>query len=512
MIQARKVSMGIGVLLTAAVMLSACGPKQGAQTPTPTPGGTTTPVSQGKPAVGGEINLLLTKDPDNFNPILSSTSYGAYIHTLVYAHLFEFNEKFEPTPYVAESWKASDDGLTWTIKIKQGIKFHDGNDLTADDVVFTLKSIMDKDYTGPRSSSVTSIKEITAPDKYTVKIDLKEQFAPILTDINYGILEKKLFEGTPVKDFDKNPATMKPVGAGPYKFVEYKRGQYITLERNDNWFMSKELGGAPFIQTLRWKVIPESATAEAALESGELDWMTPEAKDVANLEANFKAKLTPVDYERNGWGYMNFNVSRPQLADKRVRQALTYGLDRQSIITGVLDGRAVIPAGPIPSVSWAFDPSLKPAPYDKAKAKQLLEEAGYKMNASTGIYEKDGQPLKLTFYGTTGSSTIEGIAAIAKKSWKEIGVDLDVQLIDFNAMMDNFLKPGKFDISFAGFSLGLDPDQYTLFHSSQVTGFNRGRYNNPEIDKLLEAGRKESDPAKRKAIYADYQKRLMDDP
>lgn len=510
MIQTRKLSMGIGVLLTAAVMLSACGPKQGAQSPTP--GGTAAPTNQGKPAVGGEISMLLSKDPDNFNPILSSTTYGADIHYLVYARLFEFNDKWEPTPYVAKSWKASEDGLTWTITIKDGIKFHDGNDLTADDVVFTLKSIMDPGYTGPRAASVSPIKDISAPDKTTVKIELKEPFAPIFTNINYGILEKKLFEGTPVADFDKHAVTMKPVGAGPYKFVEYKRAQYVTLERNDNWFMSQERDGAPFIQTLRWKVIPESATAQAALESGELDWMTPDAKDVADLEANFKGKLAPVNYERNGWGYMNFNVSRPMLADKRIRQALIYGLDRQSIITGVLDDRAVIPSGPISNVSWAFDPSAKPLPYDKAKAKQLIEEVGYKLNATTGIYEKDGQPLKLGYYASSGNSTIEGIAAIAKQNWKEIGVDLDVQLLDFNAMTDNFLKPGKFDISFAGFSLGLDPDQYSLFHSTQVAGFNRGRYNNTEVDQLLEAGRKESDLAKRKAIYADYQKKMAEDP
>lgn len=170
----------------------------------------------------------------------------------------------------------------------------------------------------------------------------------------------------------------------------------------------------------------------------------------------------------------------------------------------------MIPAGPISSVSWAYDPSIKAFPYDPAKGKQLLEQAGYKMGAN-GIYEKDGQPLKLGFYASSGSPLVEGIAAIAKQNWKQIGVDLDVQLIDYNAMQDNFLKPGNFELSFAGMSLSLDPDQSALFHSLQVKGFNKGRYSNPQVDELLEQGVRETDRAKRKAIYSEYQKQLMDD-
>ncbi|HYG57165.1 MAG TPA: ABC transporter substrate-binding protein [Symbiobacteriaceae bacterium] len=502
----RKYGFALSLLVAASLVLSACGPKAGPQGQTPPD----TAAGAKKPAVGGELIMVMDKDPDNFNPILSSSAYGSQVHGQVYATLFEFNEKWEPTPYVAESWQASPDAKTWTIKIRQGVKFHDGSDLTADDVVFTYKSIMDKEYTGPRSSNVAYIKDISAPDKNTVKVELTEPYAPILQDLNLGILSKKLFEGTPAKDMDKLAVTMKPVGAGPYKFVEYVRGQYVTLERNENWFMSQAHNGAPFIKTLRMKVIPESATKQAAIENGEIDVATPDPKDVARLEKEFANKLNFVNYERNGWGYMTLNVTRPHLDNKLVRQALTYGLDRQSIITGLMDGRAVIPTGPIPPVSWAADPEMKAWPYDPAKAKQLLEQAGYKMNAQ-GIMEKGGQPLKLGFYASSGNALIEGIASIAKKNWKDIGVDLDVQLMDFNALTDNYMKPGKFDVSFSGFSLGLDPNQMTLFHSSAVSGFNRGRYSSAKVDELLEQGVRESDPTKRKAIYSEYQKTLVDD-
>ena len=509
MIRSRKTAAMMAMVLAASLVLSACGAKE---TGTPKTGETpSTNTGAKKPAVGGELVMRMDKDPDNFNPILSSTSYGSMVYAQVYATLFEFNTKWEPTPYVAKEWSASPDGLTWTIKLNEGIKFHDGADLTADDVVFTLMSIKTEGYTGPRGASMKSVKNVTNPDKYTVVIELSEPFAPIFTNINYGILQKKLFEGTKVADMATHAVTMNPVGAGPYKFVEYKRGQYVLLERNENWHMSKQHGGAPFIKNLRMMVIPEAATAQAALENGELDLMTPEPMNVKNLLDNFKTKLAPVDYERNGWGYMTFNTTRPHLDNKLVRQALTYGLDRKSVIDAVMDGRAVVPAGPVPTVSWAYDSSIKPFPYDKAKAKQLIEQAGYTLNAQ-GIYEKPGVgPLKLTFYGSAGSTLIEGLSNIARNNWKEIGVDLTIEMMDFNAMMENHLKPGKFDVSFSGFSLGLDPDQFSLFHSTQVGGFNRGRYNSPEVDRLLEAGRKETDPAKRKAIYSDYQKILVDD-
>jgi peptide/nickel transport system substrate-binding protein len=379
--------------------------------------------------------------------------------------------------------------------------------------------MMDKDYTGARKSSVAGVKSITAPDKNTVVIVLDKPNAALFTNINYGIMSKKYYEGVAVKDMDKAKQNDKPLGAGPYIFKEFVRGQYVLLERNPNWFLSKENNGAPFIQTVRYKIIPDDQTALAALENGELDLDTPIVTEVTRLQKEATAKLTEVAYERNGWGYITINTTRPGLDNKLVRQALTYGLDRASIIASALDGRAVIPAGPIPNVSWAYDSSVKAFPYDVNKAKQLMEQAGYKLNAQ-GIYEKNGQAMNLTFYASSGSPQIEAIATITKKNWKDMGVNVDVQLMDFNAMMDNYVKPGKFDVTFSGMSLGLDPDSmFGLFHSSigkpdakgLVQGFNRMRFANDSIDKLLEQGRQTFDPAKRKQIYGDFQKQLVDE-
>ncbi|HWI63521.1 MAG TPA: ABC transporter substrate-binding protein [Symbiobacteriaceae bacterium] len=518
MVKSRKLSLVLSMLLAASLALSACSGSTSSETPKDTTSSTTQNQAK-KPAVGGEINLRLASDPDTFNPIYSSTTYGSNVNGLVYASLFTFNTKWEPTPNLAKSWSASPDNLKVTIKLRDDVKFHDGTPLTADDVVFTLGALLSPDYTGARKSSAVGIKSITAPDPTTVEFNLEKPNAALFININYGIMSRKAFGNAAVKEIETHPASQKPVGAGPYRFKEFVKGQYVLLERNPDWFQSKELGGAPFIPTVRFKIIPDNQTGLAALENGEIDLDQPPSTDVTRLEKDYKGRLIPVNYERNGWGYMSFNVTRPHLDNKLVRQALTYALDRQSIIDSAFDGRAVIPAGPIPNVSWAYDSSIKAAPYDPKKAKALLEEAGYKLN-SQNLYEKDGKPLKLTFYGTSGNSQIEVLATIAKKNWKDIGVDLDVQLMDFNAMQDNYTKPGKFDVSFGGMTLGLDPDSmYNLFHSSVgkpdakglVLGFNRMRFSNEAIDKAVEAGRAEFDQQKRKAIYSDFQKKLVDE-
>ena len=397
----RRAASLLSLLVVAGLALSACGPKQdptppgnngGAQNEQPAP-------STGQPAVGGNLNLVLEKEPDSFNSILYTTAYGAEIVTQLYATLFEFNEKYEPTPYVAESWEMSEDQLTLSIKIREGIKFTDGTDLDAEDVAFTLEAIMHPDYTGARASSLRDVESIEVVDKHNLKIHLKKPSAPLLTNINYGILSKEAFEGYSIAEMEKAPASMDaPVGAGPYKLKEYVRGQYVVMERNPDWFMSEQYGGAPFIETLTFKIIPDSQTALAALQNGEIDRLTPEASDVAMLETQFADKLTAYNWDRNGFGYMTLNNSKAPLDDKRVRQALTLGLDREAIITGVLEDRATIPPGPIPPISWAYDDSIEVLERDVEKAKQLLEEAGFVMNESTGIYERDGEPLKLTFF------------------------------------------------------------------------------------------------------------------
>ncbi|MGE5672605.1 MAG: ABC transporter substrate-binding protein [Mycobacterium leprae] len=467
-------------------------------------GTATTPAK--KPAVGGELRPRLYNDPDSLLSIWSGTGNGSYVNSLIYASLVRFNEKGEPTPYIAQSWQTSTDGTTWTFKLRSGVRFHDGNELTAEDVLFTLNTILAPEYDGPYALP-DAIKSITAPDKYTVQITLKTPYAALLYDVNLGILEKRLFANTKIADMPAGAAASKPVGAGPYRFISYTPGKEVVLERNPNWCMSASYNGAPFIQTIRFKIITNDTDAYKALTKGDTD------VDTFNPDWFYdkdKQNLQQVPYDRNGWAAISFNMANPQLSDKRVRLALTYGLDRQALIDWGLSGQGTVPAGPIPSFSWAGDPTMQPLPYDPAKARRLLEEAGYRINANY-IYEKDGKPLQFNLY-INDSDLAKFVGAIAKISWTLIGVNVTVKYTDFNTLMNTYARPGKFDMLFSGMNLSLDPDQKDLFHSASANLLNYGRYKNADVDKLLEQGLRETDPAKRKAIYIQYQHKLMDDP
>lgn len=458
-----------------------------------------------KPAVGGVLNLGLEQEPNSFNPLFINNAAAAAIVDQVYAGLISYTRALDPVPNLAEKWLVPIDGLSWTFTLRKGILFHDGTEMTAEDVAFTYQTIMDPAYTGSRKANVQPIKAITVVDRYAVKFDLKEPLASLDAFLSVQILSKKQFAGVAVKEMATHPASLKPVGAGPYKFVEYKPGSHVTLERNAAWFRSKELDGAPFIATVKYKVYKDWTAMYQAFSAGEVDLMRLESADATT---KIRAENAQFSYERNGWGYLTLNLSKPQFADKRVRQALTYGIDRRYLVKRLLNARGVVPAGPISRYSWLYDRDLTPFPYDAVKAMELLEQAGYRMGTK-GYYEKDGKPLRVTLSYVDGPLSSE-IAKFSRLYWNLIGVDVELKVRDAAALSADMAR-GDFDVTFSGYNMGLDYDLFALFHSSQAGGTNRSRYRSPEADKLLETGRKEFHPTKRTEAFVKLQQLLRED-
>ncbi|MCG0239922.1 MAG: peptide-binding protein [Firmicutes bacterium] len=514
--------LSLAVLLTAAALvLAACG------------GGGNQQQSEGgqqgeqsgqqkveKPATGGELVLVLAQDPDILNPLLASTAYGGAVLEPIFESLVTLDENLIPQGELAERWEVSEDGLEWTFYLNKNAKWQDGEPVTADDVVFTFKTIMDPDYTGPRKSELGPTKDVVKVDDYTVKFILEEPFAPFLVEAGIlDIVPEHLLKDVPVAELEQyDQFNQHPIGSGPYKFVEWKAGEYVLLERwEDYWNKSDEKG--PFVDGIRYRIIKEDNTQIAALEAQEVDALgsvTP--TEVDRLKTEKADILNAYDWDRNGFGYMILNTQRWPTSEKEVRQALAYALNYQAIIDGVLDGKATVPPGPLPPVSWAYDPSIEGRTYDPAKAAQILEAAGWKKNAN-GIWEKDGKTLTIEYYGTAGSSVVEGIAQQAMSDWKALGVDVKVELMDFNTMLEKYVDPGNYHVTFMGFSLGPDPNSlYALYHTESIglkdgiaTGFNTARYSNPQVDQLLEEGRRVADMEKRKQIYSQVQKLIIED-
>jgi peptide/nickel transport system substrate-binding protein len=499
----KKFGVVVSMLLAVALLLSGCGPQ--AQTGPKEPEG---------PTLGGSITYGMTGDPVIFNPILSTDTPSGFVNTRVYSGLLRSNENLEMIGDLAESWSFSEDGLVWTFKLKQGVKFHDGQPLTSADVKYTYEAIKHPDYQGVRATDFKPIEKIEAPDDYTVVLTLKEPYAPLLTKLTYGILPKHIYETTPIGEMKQNPANMEPIGSGPYKYKEWQKSQHIILEANEDYF-----GDGPYIEQVIIKFYQDEQVMLAALEKGDIDYMgSIPVDDIERIKGEYSDRLNFQEVPANGYTYIGLKQTHPILKDVTVRKALMYGLNRQQIVDDLLQGYGTLMNANIAPVSWAYaEGELEEYKYDVEKAKALLEDAGWKEGAD-GIREKDGKKLAFDVLTSSGSTVNESVILLAQEDWKKIGVDINPQFIEWSVLCDQYLDVAQFEAYLLSWSLGLDPDFYLFFHSDsavneegQLVGFNDVEFKNEELDRLLEEGRTEMDQEKRKQIYWEAQKIINDE-
>ncbi|HYF79156.1 MAG TPA: peptide-binding protein [Symbiobacteriaceae bacterium] len=511
----KRTTAWLVMLLSAAMLLTACGGK--AQTPAQNESPAAAPAAAQDapktPKIQGRLTWSAVGEPVNLNPILQSDTNSTFVVQRVFSGLVMINEKLEVAPDIATSWTKSDDGLQWTFKLRNNVKFHDGKPMTAEDVAFTYNAMKDKGYTGPRSGDFAALEKVEVVDPYTVKFILKQPFAPFLANLTYGILPKHLYDAKPVAEMKDNPANRKPVGTGPWKLGEWIPGQYLTLIRHDDFYAN-----GPYIPEMIVKFVQDGNVGVAKLEAGEFDIGAVPSSSIKRFREKTSDVFNFYPYQGLGFEYLAFNTTKPGLNEKAVRQAIAYAIDRQKVVSDILEGEGVVLNAPVPPASWAY--SEKPLRYtvDKAKAIKLLEDAGYTKGAD-GIYAKNGQRLAFTITTNTGSSVRESECLFIQKALKDIGIDLQINLVELATFQGKVLPTGNFDMTLNRANLNVDPDPYTYFHSSQAqknakgtfVGFNIAQYSNPALDKLLEDGRKEIDQAKRKEIYGQYQDVIAED-
>lgn len=510
--RAKRLAITLAVLCSFSLLASACSTTtKPADTSTMTPAA---PAAATGPKVQGRLTWSGIGEPVTFNPILQSDTNSAWVVQRVFTGLVEINEKLEVAPDIATKWTQSPDGLQWTFTLRGDVKFHDGKPLTAEDVAFTYNAIKDKGYTGPRSGEFAALDRVEVVDPTTVKFILKQPFAPFLANLTYGILPRHIYGEKPVADMKENPANRKPVGTGPWKFGEWVPGQYLTLVRNDSFY-----GEGPYIPEMVLKFVQDGNVATAKLEAGEFDIGAIPPTSVKRFQEKLSGTFNFYPYQGLGFEYLAFNLTRPGLGDKAVRQAIAYALDRQKIVSDILEGQGVVLNAPVPPASWAYTEAPLRFTYDPARATRLLEEAGYAKGAD-GIYAKDGQRLSYKITTNTGSPVRESECLFIQKALKEIGIELNIDLVELSVFQGKAMPTGNFDMVLNRLNLNsVDPDPYTYFHSSQgkknakgtFVGFNISQYTNPEIDRLLEEGRKITDQTQRKAIYAQYQQMIAED-
>lgn len=489
------------------------------------------------PKRGGTLNLAMWNKPEGkFNPIIVSDTYGSNITGLMYDNLFRLDEKLQPQPALAEAWEWNADYTKVTFYMNKNAKFFDGTPVTAHDVVFTYKAIFHPKYVGPRNSGFDNIKGweeytkgikgetpenfasgfvttegiegIYALDDYTVVFELKQVDAPFfINQILYAPVDSKRYAGLPVQDWGtpRDPNNVFTNGTGMYMMKQYVEGQYAILEANPNYY-----NGRPYIDQIIYRII-DSNVAVGEMTRGTLDYVEFGATELGAYQEIDHATI----HEYAGFVYqeMVFNTQREPFNDKRVRQAAAYAIDRQAIIDNLMGGHASSLYTPIHPLTWAFTDEVEQYRYNPEKAKQLLDEAGWKVG-SGGIREKDGKKLsvELIFPGVGNQVRIR-TAPVVQQWLNAVGFDVKISGLDWPTLLQKTFTDFDYDFFFIGFSLSIDPDPTGVWDKSAYVpdGFNASGWWTEHSEDLIKKGKSTLDLGERMEYYAQWQAHWADE-
>lgn len=444
-------------------------------------------------------------EPQSLDPHTVTASNDFRILVNVYDGLVRYKDgTLEVEPALAESWEISEDGKTYTFKLREGVKFHDGSDFNAEAVKFNFDRMLKEDHpfydTGPfpLSFNFASVEEVNAIDAQTVEFKLKEPFAPFLSNLAYptGLIVSPTAVEQHGKDFGRNPS-----GTGPFKFVEWQSNQRVVIERNPDYW-----DGAASLEAVVFRPITDANTRVAEMMAGGIDVMVEVPPD--NL-ATFKDDANFAVSEQAGphvW-FTILNTKAGPFADKKVRQAANYAVNKETLVNDVLQGAATVAAGPIPPAFNWVESAVEPYPYDPEKAKALLAEAGV-------------ESPELTFYVTEGGSGMLdpiNMGAAIQADLQAVGFNVKIETYEWNTFLGR-VNPGlegKADMAEMAWMTN-DPDTvpYLTLRTDAMPdkgGFNSGYYSNPKVDELLEKARTSTDQAERGKLYGEVQQIVHED-
>lgn len=498
-VTAPKKVLGIFVLFV--LLFSACG--------SPTSIKLSKPVlpDAKRASANGILKFSLTGEPTLINPILSTDVNSSAVEGLVYEGLVQVNKNLQFEPLLAEKWTVSADGLKWNFFLKKNVLWHDGKAFNADDVIFTFQKILDpKTNTVRRNGYLINGKAIAIKkiNDFQIEITLPEPFAPFIDSMGMGILPKHLFAN---QNINTTALNRKPVGTGPFMFKEWKSGSYVRLIRNPKYHAGK-VQAAEVI----YKIYPETNTALVALESAEIHEEAIPPKDLPRFSRNKSLNLFL--YEQLQYFYIGFNLDG-LFKDKNLRLAFAQAIDKDKMIKVLFKGLYTPAYSPMPKVSWAYEPGVKKYEFNPGQSKKLIEASGYKFNKQTGYYEKNGMTLQFEILLPQGRRDSQRACEMMQQFLKQVGIKMELRSLEWTALLKILnapTSPKKFDVTMMGWSAGVDPDGYSIWHSSQYPqGFNFIHYQNKEVDELLIKGRRTLDQKKRAEIYSQIQKLIAED-
>ena len=464
--------------------------------------------AQDTPRYGGTFIIGAGGDPASLNLSASFSTIDTLAAANIYNMLVVSDSELTPQPDLAESWKISDDGLTYTFNLVKNATWHDGKPFTSADVKFSLAEVLAKFH--PRGAVVLkAVESIDTPNPYTVVLKLKYPYDPLMKFLgNEGfIIAKHLYEGT---DILNNPYNVKPVGTGPFVFKEWKRGSHLTLERNPNYFKK----GKPYLEKIIVRVVPDANSRMIAFEAKEIDYLyyvnLPTSED-----SRFKGRPGFIVSDKGHEDgpsvlLMAFNVRKAPFNNLKVRQAIAHAIDKQYIEEKADYGLGQPATGPIPSVMrWAYTGNVTRYNYDPKKAEQLLDEAGYPRKA-------DGIRFKTSVIADRGAFLYAKAAEIIRDQLSKVGIQVELKLMDRSSMVDATYVRWDFDLQVHGLGTGPDPAigvarTYVSTNIKPVAFANCTGYANKEVDELFDQAERAPSVKKRAEYYHKVQQVLTRD-
>src|SRR5688572_9127779 len=445
-------------------------------------------------AASDAVVVAIPGGPNNLDPRIGTDDISQRVAQLVFNELMTLDQNLRVVPELADRLE-NPDPLTYVAHLRRGVRFHDGHELTSRDVVYTFTSLMAPDFISPRKGAYRIVDSITALDDYRVQFRLKEPFGSFPVQLVMPIVPAGA--GAGLRAF--------PVGTGAYRFVRYDVDDQVVLSAFEGYY-----DGLPANSGVVLKVIPDDTMRGLELRKGTVDLVINDiVPDIAH-QLQEERQLQTVTGPGTDYQYIGFNMRDAVLQDKRVRHAIAHAIDRDAIVTHLRRGLATVATGLLPRVSWAYVPDVRVFTHDRARAGQLLDEAGYRDPDGDGPLPRLTLSLKV--------STNEFIrlqATVIQQDLRRVGIHVDVRSYEFATLYADVLKGNfqMFTLQWVGGAVA-DPDILRrVFHSQQIppAGFNRGYYSSPEVDRLLDAAARAGDEEMRKRLYGDVQKLVAED-
>ncbi|MBP7777256.1 MAG: peptide ABC transporter substrate-binding protein [Acidobacteria bacterium] len=496
--------LGVLVAAAAAVVAGACG---GGSTPG------NGPASSGLAARPTDRLVVgYDREPDTLNRF--STHILEDIETCVVEGLVTTNEKMEVVPLLAAMVPTlenggvvlrPDGGMDVTWRLRPGVHWHDGTPHTSADVKFTVEAINSPAYNPESTDGFDRITSVETPDPLTAVLHYREVYAPYQLQFVRGTLPNHVLDG---RDIDTaNDYNRAPLGTGPYKVAEWKSGEFIRLEAVPDYWQ----GTPAAITTLTFKFIANTNTRINQLKSGEVDMVVmfpwDKHREVAAIPGVVVHRI-----DGNGYEHVTLNQRAfPAFADVRVRQALTHAIDRELLGTTILEGLAPVTHGPVQPVSWAHNPAVRRYGFDPARAKALLDEAGWRATRGGGVREKGGQRFAFTLITQAGFAVRENVAQVLQRQFRDVGVEAAVQLHDGTSISKLWFE-GKFHAMLHWWQLPADPELTLFFANDRMPprGRNINYVTDDALTRLVYAADRTVDQGERRRILHEAQARIAD--